>query len=60
LKKRHPEIMVVYMSGYASEAFARQGALESGMRFIQKPFLPSDLTSSIRAFLDDANAAGMT
>ncbi len=46
-----PEMMVIYMSGYADEMVTRQG-IASGMHFIQKPFTPVALTKKLREVLD--------
>lgn len=35
-----PEIKVVFTSGYAADAIARQGALDRAPTFIQKPYRP--------------------
>ncbi|MEW5977690.1 MAG: PAS domain S-box protein [Acidobacteriota bacterium] len=48
----HPEMKVLYMSGYTNEAIIRHGILESGMFFIQKPFTPTDLSRKVREVLD--------
>jgi two-component system, cell cycle sensor histidine kinase and response regulator CckA len=48
----HPEIRVLFMSGYAEGAIAPSEFMEEGMTFIQKPFTPSDLIRKVRALLD--------
>ncbi len=50
---RYPEMKVIYMSGYTSNAIVHHGILEPGIAFIQKPFMPSDLAAKIRQALDD-------
>jgi CheY-like chemotaxis protein len=49
---RRPGLQVVYMSGYAHEALARQGMLEPGMILIEKPFTPATLARKVREVLD--------
>ena len=47
----HPEIKVIYMSGYTDNVIAHHGILEKGIQFIQKPFTVQDLTSKIREII---------
>jgi len=47
-----PDLKVLYMSGYTDDAVLRQGMLEPGADFIQKPFRPDDLARRIRDLLD--------
>jgi len=51
IKLRHPDIKVLYMSGYADTAITRHGGLEPGMSFIQKPFTPEGLAHKLREAL---------
>jgi len=46
-----PGIKVLYMSGYSGEIIARQGALEEGVRLLQKPFSEKALARAIREAL---------
>jgi CheY-like chemotaxis protein len=48
----HPEMRVLYMSGYMDNAIIQQGLLDQGEMFLQKPFMPSVLTRKVRAALD--------
>ena len=50
LMNSHPEIRVVYMSGYTGEFVANQG-LESGIRLLEKPFTRAGLLKIIDAAL---------
>lgn len=47
-----PGIQVFFMSGYADQDLVRQGLLEPGTHFLQKPFTPQDLAEQIRRILD--------
>lgn len=46
-----PDMKVIYMSGYTADVISRQGVLDSGVHFIQKPFSTSDLGKKIRSVL---------
>jgi two-component system, cell cycle sensor histidine kinase and response regulator CckA len=46
------DIKVLYMSGYADDSAIRQGELEPGTDFIQKPFSPDSLSRKVRGVLD--------
>lgn len=48
----HPEMKILYMSGYTDNAFARQGVLIPGIAFLQKPFTPKSLIRKVRDILD--------
>jgi len=43
----YPEIRTLFMSGYTANVFARQGALEEGIHFMQKPFSENDLSTKV-------------
>ena len=46
----HPQMKVVYMSGYTGELIAKQG-LNSGIRLLEKPFTRASLLNTIDAAL---------
>jgi PAS domain S-box-containing protein len=52
VREIRPDARVLFMSGYADEAVARQGTLEAGSAFIEKPFSANDLARSVREVLD--------
>ncbi|MEW6545107.1 MAG: PAS domain S-box protein [Nitrospirota bacterium] len=52
LTPQRPDMKVLYMSGYTSDAIARHGVLEPGIALIQKPFTPAALTAKIREVLN--------
>ena len=53
LGARWPRLCILYISGYAEDAVT-QGALDPGVKFLQKPFSPSELLGTLRSILDGA------
>jgi PAS domain S-box-containing protein len=51
-----PGLRTVFMSGYTADVVAHRGVLDAGIRFLQKPFSPRDLTRRIREALDERQA----
>ena len=47
----HPEIKYMFMSGYTADIITKQGLVEEGMHFIQKPFTIQDLATKVRDVL---------
>ena len=43
----HPEVRVLYMSGYTDKEITRQGVLNAGVQFIQKPFTVNGLLEKV-------------
>ncbi|MBM2811788.1 MAG: multi-sensor hybrid histidine kinase [Chloroflexi bacterium] len=52
-----PELRVIYMSGYTSDTVIRHGVLEQGLRYLEKPFTPEELTRMVRQTVDEAPGA---
>jgi PAS domain S-box-containing protein len=48
----NPTIKVLYASGYTDDIIVHHGILEEGINFLQKPFAPSLLLSTVRMVLD--------
>jgi FixJ family two-component response regulator len=48
----HPEIKVLYLSGYTDQVIVRHGVLEPGVFLLQKPFSPQALAHKVREVLD--------
>jgi PAS domain S-box-containing protein len=51
LTNLHPQIKVLYISGYADNADWYQGGPSSGVAFLQKPFSPEALAHKVREVL---------
>jgi PAS domain S-box-containing protein len=54
LQGLHPELPVLYMSGYAERAVVHNGLVKSKQAFLQKPFTPIVLARKVREVLDRA------
>jgi PAS domain S-box-containing protein len=48
----HPQLKVLFMSGYTEDAIVHHGRLDEGVNFIQKPFRKQDLAIKAREALD--------
>ena len=47
-----PKLRILYISGYTEDAILHGGVLEPGVRFLQKPFSPTELLSALRRALN--------
>ena len=57
----HPEMKVLYMSGYTDAFIAGHGVLEAGTHLLHKPFTQENLMRRVRELLDSgAQANGKT
>jgi two-component system cell cycle sensor histidine kinase/response regulator CckA len=54
LKTTHPEMKVLFTSGYTDDAIAHHGVLDAGLEFLAKPYAPSVLVQRVRELLDVA------
>ena len=52
LSARHPNLKVLFISGYTDNAILHQGVLEPGTFFLQKPFGAQDLARKVRELLE--------
>ena len=52
LLAQHPELRVLFMSGYTDDAVVRHGVLQANTNFLQKPFTPNSLAKKVREILD--------
>jgi len=53
LQELHPDVKVLYVSGYTEEATIHHGVLTEGIAFLQKPFTPDGLARKIRQLLSE-------
>jgi len=52
LNVTHPNLKVLFASGYLPDAFPDRGRLGSDVQFLAKPYSPSSLTAKVRDVLD--------
>jgi CheY-like chemotaxis protein len=52
LSPGHPQMRVLFMSGYADDAIERYEVSGEGMAFLQKPFTAETLARQVRSMLD--------
>ena len=51
LLARHPDVRILYMSGYTSQESMRMGALDPHQAFLRKPFDVPELLEAVEAAL---------
>jgi two-component system, cell cycle sensor histidine kinase and response regulator CckA len=51
VRKRLPDLPILFTSGYASELLAEQGLRDAASSFVAKPFTPEALRAAVRASL---------
>ncbi|MFZ0932418.1 MAG: PAS domain S-box protein [Syntrophobacteraceae bacterium] len=51
LKAIRPNLKCLYISGYTADVIAKQGILDEGLNFIQKPFLSDEFAGRVRQVL---------
>jgi PAS domain S-box-containing protein len=56
LAPERPDMKILYMSGYTEEAIARDGVLDPGTAFLEKPFTPASISRKVRELLDQKGA----
>jgi two-component system, cell cycle sensor histidine kinase and response regulator CckA len=50
----HPDVKIVYFSGYAGDAVIRQGLVEGHINFLEKPFTVAQLAKKVREVLESS------
>ncbi|MGH7583272.1 MAG: response regulator, partial [Gemmatimonadales bacterium] len=59
LTRERPDLRVLIMSGYSTDAIARQGVVLPHSVFLQKPVSPDALARAVRALLDSSVVSGI-
>jgi signal transduction histidine kinase len=54
LRTSHPDLKILFTSGYTDDVLNQQGVLESDLAFLPKPYTPSVLAHKVREMLDSA------
>jgi CheY-like chemotaxis protein len=56
-RRNRPGTRILFLSGYTNDAILRNGILEEGLPFLQKPFSASQLRRKVKALLQGGNPA---
>jgi two-component system cell cycle sensor histidine kinase/response regulator CckA len=59
IRALHPEVGVLFMSGYPEEIIAHRGTLEPGINFLEKALIQRDLLKKVREVLGKAPWEGV-
>jgi two-component system cell cycle sensor histidine kinase/response regulator CckA len=51
LRSTHPQVKLIYVSGYTADALTRGGELDAEITFIEKPYSPAQLIEKVRELL---------
>jgi CheY-like chemotaxis protein len=54
-RELHPDIKVLFVSGYTDDVILKNQLLERDVTLLQKPFTPSTLAFKVREVLDGAS-----
>ncbi len=52
LGEQHPEMKILYTSGYTKNVISQHGVLDEGLDFVGKPYTPLELAQKVREVLD--------
>jgi FixJ family two-component response regulator len=48
LQKTHPNLRVLYLSGYSADHLSRGGLMDANIEVLSKPFSTAELASAVR------------
>ena len=51
-RRRRPDLLVLFTTGYARNAIVHHGRLDPGVEMLAKPFTYAALAAKVRAILD--------
>ena len=51
LRKRQPELKIIFVSGYAEEAFSKNLPQDASVQFLPKPFSLKELATAVKQAL---------
>jgi two-component system cell cycle sensor histidine kinase/response regulator CckA len=57
LRRRQPDLKIIFMSGYAEDAFQRHLPKDEDFQFLPKPFSLKDLATTVKAILETGQGA---
>jgi len=57
LQSIHPDLKILYASGYTENTIVHHGVLEPGVTFLSKPYTPTVLARKVREILDNSATA---
>jgi PAS domain S-box-containing protein len=52
LRRGRPSLRILYTSGYTENTITHEGVLDPGVRFLEKPYTPTQLAKAVRRVLD--------
>jgi len=55
LRRRRPDLRVLFVSGYPDDIIGRHGVLEPGVEFLSKPFTPAALVARVGGLMTGAS-----
>jgi CheY-like chemotaxis protein len=58
IAEAHPNLKILFVSGYTDEMIARHGVLEAGVEFIQKPFSSANLANKVYQLIKGPGSNG--